>query len=81
MKKKSSTKPVRRSLGKGGFINLRVLLALFLAFTGVALAIFAGRDAQCPEPLSPSATCLYRALKDRANLLHWNSWNNTGMTA
>jgi len=44
MKKKSSTKPVRRSLGKGGFINLRVLLGLFLAFTGVALAIFAGRD-------------------------------------
>ena len=69
MKKKSSTKPVRRSLGKGGstdarhslltrrnpatagrrrleggFINLRALLALFLCFTGVALAIFAGRD-------------------------------------
>ena len=44
MKKKYSTKPVRRSLGKGGFINLRALLALFLCFTGVALAIFAGRD-------------------------------------
>src|SRR6478672_11215101 len=69
MKQKSSTKPVRRSLGKGGstyarhrvltrrnpatagrrqfdggFINLRALLALFLCFTGVALAIFAGRD-------------------------------------
>ena len=34
----------RRWLGEGGFINLRVLLALLLAFTGVALAIFAGRD-------------------------------------
>src|SRR5258708_2807800 len=70
MKKKCSTKPVRRSLGKGGstdprhslstrrspviagprrlreggFISLRVLLGLFLGFTGVALAIFAGRD-------------------------------------
>src|SRR6476620_7341498 len=70
MKKKYSTKPVRRSLGKGGstdashnlftrrspgtagrrrlgeggFVNLRALLALFLCFTGVALAIFAGRD-------------------------------------
>ena len=70
MKKKYSTKPVRRSLGKGGstdarhslftrrnpatagrrrfgeggFINLRALLALFLCFTGVALAIFAGKD-------------------------------------
>ena len=29
---------------EGGFINLRALLALFLCFTGVALAIFAGRD-------------------------------------
>ena len=44
MKKKYSTKPVRRSLGKGGFIHFRALLALFLCFTGVALAIFAGRD-------------------------------------
>ena len=34
----------RRWLGEGGFINLRVLLALLFAFTGVALAIFAGRD-------------------------------------
>jgi hypothetical protein len=34
----------RRWLGEGGFIHLRVLLALLFAFTGVALAIFAGRD-------------------------------------
>ena len=34
----------RRRLGEGGFINLRVLFALLFAFTGVALAIFAGRD-------------------------------------
>ena len=53
MKKKSSTKPVRRSLGKSGFINLRVLLALFLAFTGVALAIFAGKDAAVPRASEP----------------------------
>ena len=53
MKKKSSTKPVRRSLGKSGFINLRVLLALFLAFTGVALAIFAGKDAAVPRAPEP----------------------------
>src|SRR6266699_951982 len=44
MKKKYSTKPVRRSLGEGGFINLRALLGLTLCFSGVALAIFAGRD-------------------------------------
>ena len=31
-------------LSKGGFVNLRALFALFLGFTGVALAIFAGRD-------------------------------------
>jgi hypothetical protein len=40
----------RRRLGEGGFVNLRVLLGLFLGFTGVALAIFAGqgqRGAPC----------------------------------
>ncbi|HVI77962.1 MAG TPA: hypothetical protein VM715_07330, partial [Candidatus Acidoferrum sp.] len=36
--------PARRRLGEGGFINLRALLALVLGFSGVALAIFAGRD-------------------------------------
>ena len=66
MKKKSSTKPVRRSLGKGGFINLRVLLGLFLAFTGWPLQYSPAKTARCRVPLSPSATCLYRALKDRA---------------
>jgi hypothetical protein len=59
MKKKSSTRSThaRHSLltrrnpatagrrrFEGGFINLRALLALFLCFTGVALAIFTGRD-------------------------------------
>src|SRR6478752_5482670 len=57
MKNKSSTKPVRHSLltrrnpatagqrrFEGGFISLRALLALFLCFTGVALAIFSGKD-------------------------------------
>ena len=59
MKKKSSTRSTypRHSLltrrnpataerrrFEGGFINLRVLLALSLCFAGVALAIFAGRD-------------------------------------
>ena len=57
MKKKYSTKPVRRSLGKGGsthtrrslaeggFFNLRALLGLTFCLSGVALAIFAGREA------------------------------------
>src|SRR5258707_782626 len=79
MKKKYSTKPVRRSLGKGrstdarhslltrrspatagrrrlgedGFVNLRALLGLFLGFTGVALAIFAGKDAAVPRASEP----------------------------
>src|SRR6266704_1047184 len=56
MKKKYSTKPVRRSLGKGGstlarrslgeggFFNLRALLGLTLCLFGVALAIFAARE-------------------------------------
>ena len=65
MKKKYSTKPVRRSIGKGGsplarrslgeggFFNLRALLGLTLCLFGVALAIFAGREAAlrpAPEP-------------------------------
>src|SRR6266481_9655269 len=57
MKKKYSTKPVRRSLGQGGstlarrslgeggFFNLRALLGLTLCLFGVALAIFAAREA------------------------------------
>ena len=79
MKKKYSTKPVRRSLGKGGstdarhslltrrspatagrrrlgeggFINLRTLLALTLGLSGVALAIFAGKDGAVPRPSEP----------------------------
>src|SRR6266516_5028952 len=53
MKKKYSTKPVRRSLGKGGFFNLRALLGLTLCLFGVALAILAERGAAprpAPEP-------------------------------
>src|SRR5438046_8120474 len=53
MKKKYSTKPVRRSLSEGGFFNLRALLGLTLCLFGVALAIFAGREAAlrpAPEP-------------------------------
>src|SRR5882724_9983143 len=65
MKKKYSTKPVRRSLGEGGstlarrslgeggFFNLRALLGLTLCLFGVALAIFAGKEAAlrpAPEP-------------------------------
>src|SRR6267143_1065244 len=57
MKKKYSTKAVRpslgkggstlarRSLGEGGFFNLRALLGLTLCLFGVALAIFAAREA------------------------------------
>ena len=79
MKKKSSTKPVRRSLGKGGstdarnsvftrrspvtarrkrlgeggFINLRTVLGLTLGLSGIALAIFAGKDAAVPRASEP----------------------------
>src|SRR6267154_5475017 len=49
MKKKYSTKPGRRSLGEGGFFNLRALLGLTLCLSGVALAILAERGA-APRP-------------------------------
>src|SRR6266498_94016 len=41
MKKNSYTRPVRRSLGEGGFFNLRALIGFTLCFVGVALALFA----------------------------------------
>src|SRR5438132_11216681 len=58
MKKKYPTKPIRRSLGEGGFFNLRALLGLTLCLFGVALAIFAAREAalrpaQEPERYMP----------------------------
>ena len=53
MKKKCSTKPVRRSLGKGGFINLRTLFGLTLGLSGIALAIFAGKESAVPRAPQP----------------------------
>src|SRR5882724_7648144 len=43
----------RRRLSEDGFVNLRALLGLFLGFTGVALAIFAGKDAAVPRASDP----------------------------
>src|SRR2546430_10483697 len=42
MKKKSASQsaPARRSLGEGGFFNLRVLVGLFVGMTGISLALF-----------------------------------------
>jgi len=42
MKKKSASQsaPARRSLGEGGFFNLRVLIGLFVVLAGVFLALF-----------------------------------------
>src|SRR6266496_894962 len=39
MKKKSTSKLVRRSLGEGGFFNLRVLLASVLCLTAIFVAM------------------------------------------
>ena len=41
MKKKSTSRsaPARRSLGEGGFFNLRVLIGLFIGLVGVLLAL------------------------------------------
>src|SRR5207247_1288109 len=41
MKKKSTLQsaPARRSLGEGGFFNMRVLIALFIVLAGVVLAL------------------------------------------
>src|SRR5213596_2957672 len=41
MKNKSTLQsaPARRSLGEGGFFNMRVLIALFIVLAGVVLAL------------------------------------------
>ena len=49
MKKKSTSQsaPAGRSLGEGGFFNLRVLIGAVFCFTGLAVALFgAGLFAQ-----------------------------------
>src|SRR5437870_1267861 len=84
MKKKSTSQPVRRSLGKGGsaparrnpwpvrrpapagrrrlgeggFFNLRVLIGLLIALTGISLALFAANPlarGSGPSPASPAS--------------------------
>ncbi|HJY52969.1 MAG TPA: hypothetical protein VKD89_03005 [Candidatus Udaeobacter sp.] len=39
MKKKAPSQPVRRSLGEGGFFNIRVLIAALLCLAAVAVAL------------------------------------------
>jgi len=51
MKNKCSTRSARR--GQSGFINLRTLLGLTLGLSGVALAIFAGKDGELRRPSGP----------------------------
>src|SRR4029077_7185818 len=55
MNKKSSTRstPARRSLGQGGFFNLRALLGITLCFLGLALAMLAGRGGALRHPGAP----------------------------
>src|SRR2546429_868285 len=55
MKPKSSTRSplARRSLREGGFFNIRTLLGLTLCLSGIALAIFAGKEAAVPRASEP----------------------------
>ena len=69
MKKKCSTRstdarhspPTRRTLaiakrrrpGESGFINFRIVLGLTLGLSGIALAIFAGKDGAVPRASEP----------------------------
>lgn len=43
----------QKRLTEGGFINFRTVLGLTLALSGVALAIFAGKDAAVPRASEP----------------------------
>jgi hypothetical protein len=55
MKKKSTSQPVRRSLGEGGFFNLRGLIGLFIVMTGVFLALLAMANPSGPRLVRASA--------------------------
>jgi hypothetical protein len=58
MKKKSTSQPVRRSLGEGGFFNLRVLIGMFVALAGIALALVATANPRLGLRTSPAARTL-----------------------
>ncbi len=72
MKKKSTSQsaPARRSLGEGGFFNLRVSIGLFVALAGVSLALlgfgaFSNLFAQRPQagnPQQPLVRAQYRGV-------------------
>src|SRR6266403_3330512 len=72
MKKKSTSQsaPARRSLGEGGFFNLRVSIGLFVALAGVFLALlgsgaFSNLFAQRPQagnPQQPLVRAQYRGV-------------------
>lgn len=51
MKTKCSTRST--DARQGGFINFRILLGLTLGLSGIALAIFAGKDAAIPRASEP----------------------------
>jgi len=62
MKKKSTSQPVRRSLGEGGFINVRVLIAsvfslagVFIAFVGAGIYLGSSKAQAQPGPGSAAA--------------------------
>src|SRR6266705_5396704 len=60
MKKKSTSQsaPARRSLGQGGFFNLRVLIGLFIVLAGVFLALlgFGAFSAQAQQNYTITST-------------------------
>src|SRR2546429_4096166 len=60
MKKKSTSQsaPARRSLGEGGFFNLRVLIGLFIVLAGVFLALlgFGAFSAQAQQNYTITST-------------------------
>ncbi len=51
--RRSSAIAGRRRLGEGGFVNLRTVLGLTLGLSGIALAIFASKEAAVPRASQP----------------------------